>query len=243
MIKSTLRSLAFASVFTAVCTNARDAQTLALVEQTYLEAKAEYKTNSSSAAADRKFASACFDEADNAANDKAREPFALEGIDVCQAWLQREPTNGAAHYYLGMNLAQLARTKTLGALSVVKQMEKEWLAALNFDAGCDYAGADRNLGLLYRDAPGFPISVGSKSKADEHLQHAIQLAPEYPENWINLIETHLKRKPSEVPDELAKLKAILPAARKQFSGPQWQSSWQDWDPRVKAIERKLAESQ
>ncbi len=243
MNKCALRSLAAALAFAAAWASARDAQTLALIEQTYLEAKAEYKTNSLSDAADRKFASACFDKADNAPDDKVREAFAQEGIDACQAWLARDPKKGAAHYYLGMNLAQLARTKTLGALSVVKQMEKEWLATLNLDPNCDYAGADRNLGLLYRDAPGFPLSVGSKSKAEACLRHAIQLSPEYPENWLNLIETHLKHKPSSVPDEFAKLKALLPAARRQFSGLEWQSSWQDWDPRIKKIESKLAESQ
>jgi hypothetical protein len=96
--------------------------------------------------------------------------MAHEGIQVCRRWLQRAPNQAAAHYYLGMNLAQLARTKSLGALSIVKEMEKEWLATLALDAHCDYAGADRNLGLLYRDAPGFPLSIGSRLKAEQHLQ-------------------------------------------------------------------------
>jgi hypothetical protein len=65
--------------------------------------------------------------------------------------------------------------ESLGALSIVKEMEKEWLATLALDPHCDYAGADRNLGLLYRDAPGFPLSIGSRGKAEQCLQHAVQL--------------------------------------------------------------------
>ena len=132
--------------------------------------------------------------------------MAHEGIQVCRRWLQRAPDATAAHYYLGMNIAQLARTKTLGALPLVKDMEKEWLATLGLDPHFDFAGADRNLGLLYRDTPGFPLSVGSRVKAEEHLQHAVELNPEYPENHLNLIETDLKRKPAAVAaDRLAYL--------------------------------------
>jgi hypothetical protein len=119
-------------------------------------------------------------------------------------------------------------------------MEKEWLKATALDPHCDYAGADRNLGLLYRDTPGFPLSIGSRAKAEQHLQHAIELDPEYPENHLNLIETDLKRNPAAVPGEFARLRALLPAARKRFSGPAWHSSWEDWDARLKAIQTRLA---
>jgi len=35
----------------------------------------------------------------------------------------RSENFAAAHYYLAMNLGQLARTKSVGALKLVKQME------------------------------------------------------------------------------------------------------------------------
>jgi tetratricopeptide (TPR) repeat protein len=200
-----------------------------VIARAYDAAKARYQTNTS----------ACFDRADLDIKDSARAALAREGIEVCRRWLQRAPNQAAAHYYLGMNLAQLARTKSLGALSIVKEMEKEWLATIALDAHCDFAGADRNLGLLYRDAPGFPLSIGSRAKAEQHLQHAVELNPEYPENHLNLIETHLKRNPAAVAGEYATLRALLPAARKQFAGPPWQSSWEDWDARLKVIQSRL----
>jgi tetratricopeptide (TPR) repeat protein len=213
---------------------------LIAAENAYDAAKARYQTNANDDAAARQFASACFDRADLTAKDSVRATVAREGIQVCRQWLQREPKKAAAHYYLGMNLAQLARTKSLGALPLVKEMEKEWLATLALDPHCDYAGADRNLGLLYRDAPGFPLSIGSRAKAEQCLQHAIELDPEYPENHLNLIETDLKRKPAAVAGEYKRLRALLPAARKQFSGPLWQSAWEDWDARLKAIQSRLS---
>jgi hypothetical protein len=208
-------------------------------DKAYYAAKARYQTNINDNALALTFASACFDRADLSNKDSIRASMAHEGIEVCQRWLQRAPKQGAAHYYLGMNLAQLARTKTLGALPIVKEMEKEWLATVALDPHCDYAGADRNLGLLYRDTPGFPLSIGSSAKAQQHLLRAVQLNPEYPENHLNLIETDLKHKPAAVAAEYEKLRAILPAARKQFSGPQWVSSWEDWDPRLQKIQTQL----
>ena len=208
-------------------------------QQAYEAAKARYQTNATNDATARQFASACFDRADLADKDSVRATVAHEGIQVCRLWLQRAPEQGAAHYYLGMNLAQLARTKSLGALPLVKEMEKEWLATVALDPHCDYAGADRNLGLLYRDAPGFPLSIGSHAKAEKSLQHAVELNPEYPENHLNLIETNLKRKSAAVAGEFEKLRAILPAARKRFSGPQWQSAWEDWNPRLERIQSRL----
>jgi hypothetical protein len=66
------------------------------------------------------------------------------------------------------------------------------------------------------------------------------LDPEYPENHLNLIETDLKHKPEAVAAEYQTLRALLPEARKRFSGPAWQSDWQDWDARLKKIQSRLA---
>jgi tetratricopeptide (TPR) repeat protein len=213
---------------------------LIVAEHAYNVAKARYQTNIHDNAAARQFASACFDRADLTARDSERATVAREGIEVCRRWLQRAPEQAAAHYYLGMNLAQLARTKSLGALPLVKEMEKEWLLTIALDPHCDYAGAERNLGLLYRDAPGFPMSIGNRAKAEQHLQHAIELNPEYPENHLNLIETHLKHKTNSAAVEYKMMCAMLPAARKQFSGPPWQSSWVDWNERLNKIQSRLS---
>src|SRR5439155_14472761 len=139
---------------------------------------------------------------------------------------------------LGMNLGQLARTKGLGALKIVDQMEREFKAARELDEHLDYAGPDRNLGLLYRDAPSVG-SVGSRTKARKHLQRAAELAPEYPENGLNLIETCLRWSDRNgARRELKALEAAWPEARSKFSGPNWSVSWADWEQRLKLGKKK-----
>jgi hypothetical protein len=139
-----------------------------------------------------------------------------------------------------MNLAQLAQTKYLGALKIVSQMELEFSLVKTLDAKFDDAGADRNLGLLYRDAPAIG-SIGSRSKAREHLQSAVKLAPDSPGNRLNLIETYLKwGETSSAQTELKALEEMWPRARATLSGDEWASSWLDWEPRFNKARSKLA---
>ncbi|MGH7970857.1 MAG: tetratricopeptide repeat protein, partial [Limisphaerales bacterium] len=106
-------------------------------------------------------------------------------------------------------------------------------------AHLDYAGPDRSLGLLYRDAPSF-ISIGNRSKAREHLRRAVALAPEYPENHLDLIESYLKWEDrTRARKELAALEETLPKAREKFKGPEWAPSWTDWETRLRAVKEKL----
>jgi len=175
---------------------------------------------------------ACFDVADLAANDAQRAAGAEEGIAACRQAIALAPKLAPAHYYLAMNLGQLARTQILGALGTVKDMEQAFKLARELDPALDYAGADRGLGLLYRDAPGWPLSVGSDKKARRHLQRAVELRPDYPENRLNLLEACLKwNDPKGVKKETEALKALFPAARTNYTGVAWAGAWADWERR------------
>jgi hypothetical protein len=213
-------------------------------EDSYRELRARCESQPTNLVAAWQFASACFDQCEFSHTDADRARFANEGIGACRRALSLDPNLAAAHYYLGMDLAQLARTKMIGALGLLGDVEKEWTTALKLDENFDYAGPDRNLGLLYRDSPGWPLSLGSRDKARQHLLRAVSLHPEYPENHINLIESYLQwnNRSDSLPAAKA-LAAILPEAKKKFTGPAWESSWNDWDPRWKAIQAKLNQSQ
>jgi len=54
------------------------------------------------------FARACFDRAEFATNDTERVIIADQGIAACRRLLERQTGSAPAHYYLGMNLGQLA---------------------------------------------------------------------------------------------------------------------------------------
>ena len=186
------------------------------------------------------FARACFDRAEYATNNAQRAAIAREGIAAARQLVQREPSSAAAHYYLGLNLGQLARTESFGALRLVEEMEREFARARDLDAQFDYAGPDRSLGLLYLDAPGWPVSVGSRRKARMHLEQAVARAPDYPENRLSLLEAYLRW--NDRTGALRQWRAhqkSLPAAREQFQGEQWEPAWADWDKRWRAIRARI----
>lgn len=187
-----------------------------------------------------RYGRACFDMGEFAKDDDERERYALEGIAVCRTLVARTPKHALGHYYLGMNLGQLARTKTLGALSIVREMEKVFKLAADLDDKVHYSGPDRCLGVLYREAPGWPTSIGSKTKARQHLQRAVDLSPEYPDNRLELMEAFMQWKETKSLQSAAKeYEKILPKAHELFTGEDWEESWQNWDKRWEVIQNKL----
>ncbi|HVM47742.1 MAG TPA: tetratricopeptide repeat protein [Candidatus Acidoferrum sp.] len=186
------------------------------------------------------FARACFDLADVASNRTEQAAIAERGIAAAREVVRRAPDLVQGHYYLGMDLGELAETKTLGALKLVREMEREFKAAKALDERFDYAGPDRNLGLLYRDAPSVG-SIGSRSKARQHLQRALALAPAYPENHLNLIEAYVRWGEWEgARRQLNALDELWPSARASFEGPAWASSWADWQARLAKLKKQLS---
>jgi len=209
-------------------------------ENNYQEAQKQFTTKTNDAVVAWEFGRACFDMStlQKYASNKAQ--YAEEGIAACRESLKMDNNSVAAHYYLGMLIGQLADTRhNLSALRMVKDMEREWLAALALDKKFDFAGSDRNLGLLYRDAP--VISrIGSRSKSRQHLEAAVEIAPEFPENQLNLLEVYLKWDyQKEATRQFEDLEKMWPEAQKKFTGVDWVMSWADWNKRLDAIKKKL----
>jgi tetratricopeptide (TPR) repeat protein len=207
------------------------------LKRAYMQTREVWQKSPEEADAAWQFARACFDLADF--NESSRARVAEEGVSACRKALQRY-TNAATYYYCALNLGQLARTKKLGALKLVEEMEAALKKALELDPKFDYAGPHRTLGLLYTDAPGWPMSIGSRSKAKQHLLKAVALEPDYPENHIALIESYISwgdlksaRKAS------ADATPYMSTARLKFAGDRWKESWRDWDKRWERIRRKM----
>ena len=212
----------------------------ARAETEFHRAQIQFQSNTNDATAAWQFARACFDFADAATNDTERAALARQGIDACRPLIARDPKSAPTHYYLGMNLAQRARTELLGALKTVKEMEREFKTTADLDKAFDYAGPARNLGLLYRDAPGWPASIGNHRKARTFLEQAVKLAPDDPENSLNLIESYLKWKDRDnAAGELKRLDALWPEAQTNFTGIAWEQSWGDWSMRRDAARKKI----
>ncbi len=206
----------------------------------YAEARERFQRDTNDVEAAWQFARTCFDWADYSRNDGQRAQTASEGITASRQAIATDPKLAAGHYYLAYNLGQLARTKLLGALAIVKDMERELKTARDLDENFDFAGPDRTLGQLYFDAPGWPTSIGDKARARKHLQRAVQLNGRYPDNRLLLIEawldSHEKRNARRDANSFA---GLLPDLRREFTGEAWASSWSDWDRRWKVIQDKV----
>lgn len=211
---------------------AAQANFTARIQQAYHAAREEWRQNPSSVASAIAVAHAACDLAEIVKSDSEREEIAQLGIDAAREAVRSDPNSAAAHYWLGMNFGELARTKTLGALSLVKQMAEEFFKARDLDEKVDYSGPNRSLGLLYRDAPGWPTSIGDKRKARDYLKRAVDVSPEFPENQLCLLETYEKW--GERNNFLSQFKAsekVMSDARSKFSGTAWESNWADWESR------------
>jgi tetratricopeptide (TPR) repeat protein len=245
--RSALRSGATLQLFLIVClaawaVAAETAQPPSSAAfEAFQKAKVRAATEPQNTEAAWQMGRACFDLAEFATNNTERAELAQQGITACQRALAGASNSAPAHYYLGLNIGQLARTKSLGALKLVGQMEQEWNAARKLDERLDHAGPDRSLGLLYRDAPSL-LSVGNRTQARQHLQHALDLAPDFPENRLNLIESELEwgyKKDALL--GLKQLDAAWPVARTNYAGTAWKGNWTDWDQRAQKLRKALNE--
>jgi hypothetical protein len=209
----------------------------------YHRAQMRFQSNTNDPAAAWQFARACFDFNDFATNNAGRATLANQGIAACRQLLACESNSVPGHYYLAIELGQLADTRrNLAAFKMVREMEREFKTAGDLDEHFDYAGPARCLGLLYRDAPGWPVSIGSRHKAREWLEQAVQLAPDYPENHLNLVESRLQwNDRAGAKNELKTLDALWPSAQTNLTGEAWERSWNEWSTRRDAARKKLDE--
>lgn len=187
-----------------------------------------------------KFSRAAFDLAEFATNDAQRAGIARQGIEAARAALAQDDKCAPAHYYLAMNLGQRARTELFGALRLVSEMEKHFKAVAKLDPTFDYGGADRNLGILYREAPGWPASIGSRSKARAHLKKSVELSPVYPANHLELLQCYVDWKEADTARKMiADVEQCLVRARSEFTGENWEWSWDDWDQMWTTLQQRL----
>jgi tetratricopeptide (TPR) repeat protein len=208
-------------------------------KRAYLDAQENLQSDPGNPATAWEFARACFDWAEFATNNAQRAELANSGINAAQAAIKGNTNSAEAHYYLGKNLGQLARTKMLGALPLVDQMETEFKQARALDENLDHAGPDRFLGRLYFEAPAL-ASIGSRAKARLHFDRAAELAPDYPENRLNQIEAAIRWGERDAARrELDSLERKLPQARARFHGETWAAAWLDWNQRLEAARTAL----
>jgi tetratricopeptide (TPR) repeat protein len=214
----------------------RSATPLARSQTVFIAALKQYEAELTNNLAAGEFARAAFERAEFSTNDTERAALAVQGIAACRKLIARDPKSAPGHYYLGLNLGQMARTKLLGALKIVDEMEREFKTARVLDQQLDHAGPDRCLGLLYYEAPAIG-SVGSRSKARKHLERAAELAPDFPPNRLSLAEAYFKwRDKNPLKRELTALEKLWPVAKVSFPDADWPA----WSRRRQKLETDAA---
>jgi tetratricopeptide (TPR) repeat protein len=209
-------------------------QFLLRAEAEFLRAQTNFQAATNEAATRLQFARASFLYADLATNETQRAGIAQTGLAVCRQWLADDPKSAPAHYYLAATLGELAQAEapSIAAYLRVYEVEREFKAAAELDVQLDHAGPARTLGELYFQAPGWPLSIGSKDLAREWLERAATLAPEYPENELNLAEAYLKwREKDGAAKALRQLDLVWSAAQTNFAGPLREKDRLDWTAR------------
>ena len=211
-------------------------------EKELLRAQKFFQVDTNDPAAAQQLARASFELAELSTNSPRQAEIARIGIEVCRQWLARASNSAPGHYYLALNLGELAEAEapSLAAYRRIYEVEREFQTAAALDVRLDFAGPARCLGLLYRDAPGWPISIGSKRKTREWLDRAAALAPEFPENQLNLAETHFKwRQMEETEKALSRLAVIWPVAQTNLTGESWEKDWCDWNFRRQSVQSEF----
>ncbi len=206
------------------------------IHAAYVEGKGQFAAQPTNLIIAWQFARACFERADYSTDDAQRAALAGQGIAASRRAIQIHSNSAAAWFYLGVNLGQLARTKLFTALGLLDEMESAWERSIAIDPRFHFAAAERSLGLLYLDAPGWPVSLGSRNKARRHLQNAVTLSPEYPENHLCWLETRWRwGEHKAVQAQLAAVESALASARTNFAGTLWSHDWEDWNARWNKI--------
>jgi tetratricopeptide (TPR) repeat protein len=136
---------------------------------------------------------------------------AKRGRTLAEAALKTYPESGGAHYLAAYLTALEAQNDRVRGLSLVPIIEREALAAAEFNPKVDHGGPDRMLGELYLRAPGLPMSVGDPAKAVVHYRRARDQDPNYPENRLGLIEALMAEDElKEACDELGEFLTEMP---------------------------------
>jgi tetratricopeptide (TPR) repeat protein len=127
--------------------------------------------------------------ADN--NDK-KQLFSM-GIYHAKKAVALGPDRPEGHYWLGVNYGVYGEAKgILKSLSLVKPIKEEMNKVLGIQPDFDDGGADRVLGRVYYELPGF--FGGDKKKSLEHLLKSKELGPRVGLTRLYLADTYLAMK-------------------------------------------------
>jgi len=121
----------------------------------------------------------------------------LEIFEAGKAYAEKAvqllPNSADAHFWLSALIGRVGQTRgVLQSLFMVNPLKKELDIVLEIDP--NYAAAYFALSVLYTEAPGRPLSIGSKEKALENAWRSVDLDPDNIEHNVNLAKVLINNK-------------------------------------------------
>jgi tetratricopeptide (TPR) repeat protein len=123
---------------------------------------------------------------------REREHLFELGMESGREAVTLNPRSAYGHFWYAANTGLLGLARgIMQSLRGIEPMHQSLLTCLKENERFFFAGPHRALGRLYHQAPGWPLSIGSKTKAVEHLERAVELAPQFFLNRLFLIEFYV----------------------------------------------------
>jgi hypothetical protein len=123
------------------------------------------------------------------------------------------------YYYATIGLCYLDFHR-MKAVFLVNDLLDAFHEARKLDPAIDDAGADRSLGILYHELPGWPLGRGDSEKSVYHLREAVRLAPERAANRLVLAKILAD---ADLYDEGWKHIEFVRTGKFKVSSPHWHS--------------------
>jgi len=165
--------------------------------------------------------------AENETRPKSRHESAQHGIIFARRARELKPDSAEGHYWYALCVGFLADVDRSYGLDAVGEMEAALKRAIELDERYDLGGPLRVLGILHLRTPLPPASIGSSRKGLKLLQRAVELFPDYPENYLYLAEALRDNgKMDEAKTALRKVLEAEPWPDQQFESGQWKAEAQ-----------------
>lgn len=163
-------------------------------------------------------------------DDTKAERLSARCIDVSEVAV-KNTTRAEPFYFHALCMGARAQARYVEGLDLVKRMVASGKRAVELDERTLHGGPHRLLGGIYLRAPAWPASVGDLDAALEHLERAIEIAPDWAENHLLLAEALLED------DREEEARAALDRAKALMDRPEaegWRATWQQDVAKVEA---------
>ena len=127
---------------------------------------------------------------DHTDDKTAKKRIFQQGIGHARKAIELAPDKVEGHFWLGVCYGVYGEAKgVLKSLSLVKPIKEEMRRVLEIEPAYDRGGADRVLGRVFHEVPGF--AGGSEKKSLEHLLKAVEYGPHVGLNLLYLADTYI----------------------------------------------------